>query len=79
MHPLSTKAKVARVRAEPKTIRTADVNASATLPWYCRWCDKLCVLFESRHAWWTYSHFLEGMLQMFIIWWHMPLPTTTNP
>jgi len=46
------------VKAELKIIRTADVNASATLPRWCRWNDKLSILFESHHVQWTYTHFL---------------------
>jgi len=40
---ITTKTKVTKVRAEPKTINTADVSTSATLPWQCRWRDKLSV------------------------------------
>jgi len=29
-----------KVRVESKTIHTADVNASATLPWWCQWRNK---------------------------------------
>jgi len=50
----TTKTKVAKVRAKPK----ADLNASATLPWRCQWLDKHSIVFETCHAWWTYSHFL---------------------
>jgi len=39
-----------KMKAELKTICTADINASVTLPWWCQWRDKLSVLFELRHA-----------------------------
>jgi len=50
----TTETKVAKVIAEPKTIRTADVNTYATLPQWCCWSDKLSVLFEPCHMWQTY-------------------------
>jgi len=54
----TTKTKVAKVRAKPKTIHIADVNISATLPWLCCQSGKLSVLFELRHVWQTYyNHF----------------------
>jgi len=53
----TTKMKVAKVRAEPKTIGTANVNAAAMLPWRCCWSDKFGILFEPRHARWLRSHF----------------------
>jgi len=50
--------KVAKVIFELKTICTADVNASATLPRQCRWSDKLSGLCKPCLGWWTHSHFL---------------------
>jgi len=35
----TTKTEVTKVRAELKTICTADINASATLPQQCCWSD----------------------------------------
>jgi len=56
---ITTKTKVTKkVRTRPKTIHTADVNTSTTLPRKCWRHDKLSVLFESRHMQWTCSHFL---------------------
>jgi len=56
----TTKTKVAKVRAEPKTIGTADVNASAMLLGWCCLSDKHSVLFEPSpcYASWFRSHFL---------------------
>jgi len=49
------------VKTEPKIIGTADVNASATLPWWCRFSDKLNILFKLHHARQFSSHFLKIM------------------
>jgi len=46
------------VRAELKTIGTADINASATLSWWCRLSDKLNILVEPHHARQFLSYFL---------------------
>jgi len=60
-----TKTKVAKVKAELKTIRTADVNPSVTLPRRCHWSDKLSVLFKLHHAWRTYSYFQQEEYYIF--------------
>jgi len=39
----TTKMKVAKMRLEPKTIGTADVNITAMLPQWCRLSDKLSI------------------------------------
>jgi len=49
----TSKAKVTKVRAEPKTIDTADVNAFTMLPRRYYLSEKLSVLFEQCHAQWT--------------------------
>jgi len=49
----TTKTKEDKVRTELKNICTADVDASTTPSQWCRWCDKLSVLFKLRHAWRT--------------------------
>jgi len=53
------KTKVAKVRAKPKTIGTAEVNATntVTLPRQRHLSDKLSVLFELCHARQMCSHF----------------------
>jgi len=53
----ATKMKAAKVRAEPKTIGTADVNASPMLPRHYHLSDKVNVLFEPCHARWFCRHF----------------------
>jgi len=47
---ITTKTKFGMVRVESKTIHTADVSASATLPWWCQWRNKPSILFELRHV-----------------------------
>ena len=54
---ITTITKVTKVRAKRKTIGTADVNATATLPGQCCLSDKLSILFKSRHARRIRSHF----------------------
>jgi len=54
---ITTKTKVAKVRTKLKTIRTVDVNASATLPRQCWWHYTTSVLFKLRHAQQTCSNF----------------------
>jgi len=54
----TTKTRVAKMRAEPKTIGIAHVNISITLPQRCHMSDKLSVLFEPHHVRWFHSHFL---------------------
>jgi len=57
--------KVAKVRAELTTTGTADINASAMLPWQCRFSDKLSILFEP-HARRFYSHFWCRNTKLFL-------------
>jgi len=45
------------VKAKPKTIRTADVNASTVLPQQCCWKYKLSVLFKPHPVRQNCSHF----------------------
>jgi len=54
----TTKMKVAKVKAERKTIDTLDINATAVLPGRCRLSDTLSVLFEPCHVRRIYSQFL---------------------
>jgi len=42
---ITTTMKAAKVRAEPKTICTVDVNISVTLQRWCCWSNKLSILF----------------------------------
>jgi len=51
--------KVAKVRAEPKTTGTADVNAIATLLERCCLSDKLSISFKPHHVKRIHSHFLK--------------------
>jgi len=55
----TTKMQVAKVRAELKTIGTADLNASAMLSHQCCLSDKLSVLFEPHHVRRIHSHCLK--------------------
>jgi len=61
----TTKTKVAKVRAEPKTVGAADLtqgsNASARLRHCSRSNNLFNVLFKPRHAIWLNSHYLLNM------------------
>jgi len=46
----TTKTKVTKVRAKSITIHIADVNTSATLPWWCQWNYKLCFIRTATSA-----------------------------
>ena len=52
------KTKLAKMRAKPKTIGTANVNVSTALLRRCCLSDKLSVLFKPLHVSRFHSHFL---------------------